>query len=71
MHAAPAPLNLSAYPLAPTNSTACKALKGNTMNTIYKNFCLTLTSAAIAISATAFSTQSSAHNGDGDRKSVV
>ena len=35
------------------------------MNTIYKNFCLTLTSAAIAISATAFSTQSSAHNGDG------
>ena len=35
------------------------------MNAIYKNVCLTLTTAAIAISATTFSTQSSAHNGDG------
>lgn len=35
------------------------------MNTIYKNFCLTLTAVAMAVSATAYSPQSSAHNGDG------
>ena len=35
------------------------------MNTIYKNFCLTLTAVSTAISATTYSTQSVAHNGDG------
>ena len=35
------------------------------MNTIYKNICLTLTAVSMAISAATYSTQSSAHNGDG------
>ncbi len=35
------------------------------MNTIYKHVCLTLTAVSMAISATTYSTQSVAHNGDG------
>lgn len=35
------------------------------MNTIYKSLCLTFAAVAIAISATAYSPRSSAHNGDG------
>ena len=35
------------------------------MNMFYKNFCLTLTTVAITVSAATSSTQSSAHNSDG------
>ncbi len=35
------------------------------MNTIYRNFCLTLTAVSIALSAGSYSTPSVAHNGDG------
>ena len=35
------------------------------MNTIYKNFCLALTTIAMEVGATAYSPQISAHNGDG------
>ena len=42
-----------------------KTLIGNTMNTLNKRICATLTAISMTLGSTAFSAQSSAHNGDG------